>query len=391
MRPSKKAKKLRTPSAAQFTNCVEWKDGKPTSLKNVSSPVVRSTTIFEPTETDWKYAHHQGVGVFKKRLYAIWSSALKDEDTPGQRVMYAVRSEAGVWSKPRVLFQPEIDPDGRLRVLTAAGFHSHKGTLVAYAGDYADNRKTTGLYARTSIDGETWSKVHNLDMPVCPNFGPQRIASGRLIIAGNTAFPYTDDPLGLTGWKLAGIATKAIKPFHDNPTTFWEVCKNKKWPNLCEGSLHETPDGVLWMLMRSTSLDKSAENVLWESRSKDNGVTWSKPQKTAYSNTDAKMHLGRLPDGRYYCIGNPLTTDFIRLPLVLSTSRDGLRFDRHYIIGAGHYLKRFEGAYKGGEYSYPHTVTDSKTLYVIVARQKEAIELIEVPLSELSESAPTQS
>jgi hypothetical protein len=381
---SSAAKRAALVSPLQFTNGVEWKDGQPVALKDVKRPAVRSTIIFEPRETDWKYSHHQSVTVFKKRLYAIWSSSLKDEDTPGQRVMYAVRSEIGEWSRPRVLFQPEIDPDGTLRVLTAAGFNVHGNTLVAYAGDYADNRKTTRLFARTSTTGERWSDVIEIKMPVCPNHGPQRISSGRLIIAGNTAWPYTDDPLGLKGWKLAGIATDAIKPFHDNPTTFWEVCKNKKWANLCEGSLHETDDGVLWMLMRSTSLDKSAESLLWETRSVDQGVTWSTPRKTAFSNTDAKFHFGRLPDGRYYSIGNPLNTGIIRMPLVLSTSNDGLRFDRHYIVGEKPYLKRFEGAFKGGEYSYPHTVLDKKHLYVIVARQKEAIELIEVPLSELT-------
>jgi acetylornithine deacetylase/succinyl-diaminopimelate desuccinylase-like protein len=44
-----------------------------------------------------------------------------------------------------------------------------------------------------------------MGVPVNPNHGPQRIASGRLILAGNISFPYTDDPTGLAGWRMTGI------------------------------------------------------------------------------------------------------------------------------------------------------------------------------------------
>jgi hypothetical protein len=379
----KKKSKPRFVAAASFTNEAVWKDGKPVALKNVTRIETKAERIWTPTENDWKYSHHHSVATFKGRLYAIFSSSLRDEDTPGQRVMYAVRSAAGMWSKPRVLFQPTIDPDGKLRVLTAAGFHINGGTLVAYAGDYADNRKTTHLYARTSTDGELWDESRDLHLPVCPNHGPQKTSTGRLIIAGNTACPYTDDPSGLTGWKMAGLAIKSIKPFHDNPTTFWEVCKKMKWTNLCEASIHETDDGMLWMLLRATSLDKSAKSILWESRSTDDGETWSTPKPTTFSNTDAKFHFGRLPDGRYYCVGNPLATDAIRMPLVLSTSKDGIKFNRHYIIGDRPYVKRFEGAFKGGEYSYPHSLVHDGKVYVLTARQKESIELVVVPIAAL--------
>jgi hypothetical protein len=43
------------------------------------------------------------------------------------------------------------------RVLTAAGFHQHNGTLVAYFGNYGPNKETTRLQAVTTTDGEHWS------------------------------------------------------------------------------------------------------------------------------------------------------------------------------------------------------------------------------------------
>jgi hypothetical protein len=89
-----------------------------------------------------------------------------------------------------------------------------------------------------------------------------------------------------------------------------------------------------------------------------------------------------LPDGRCYCVGNPVGAG--RIPLVLSTSRDGLRFDRHFILGDKPYPRRFEGMHKGGHYGYPHSLVYDGSLYVIVSRQKEAIEVLRVSLSELT-------
>ena len=46
-------------------------------------------------------------------------------------------------------------------------------------------------------------------------------------------------------------------------------------------------------------------------------------------------------------------------------------------------LLRKEGLWKGEQYAYPHTMADGGYLYVIVSRQKEAIEIIRSALSQL--------
>ena len=62
-----------------------------------------------------------------------------------------------------------------------------------------------------------------------------------------------------------------------------------------------------------------------------------------------------------------------------------MRFDRHFIIGDTHYERRKPGGAKGGEYGYPHSIIHDGHLYVIVSRQKEAVEVLRVALSELQE------
>jgi predicted neuraminidase len=374
---------LPEPKRSPITNGVEWKNDRPVSLPGATRPKVESVLIYQPT-TEWTYSHHQSITFFKGRFYAIWSNGRQDEDAPGQRVLMASSADFKTWTTPKPLVD-SVTENGVERVLTAAGFHQHDGTLVAYFGNYGPNKETTRLQAATTTDGEHWSAPREMGVPVNPNHGPQRTASGRLIIAGNISFPYTDDPTGLAGWKMTGIYPQSMAAtIKDDPASFWEVATAQRWPvALCEGSFYQTDDGVLHMLLRNTG--KHYARHLWLTESRDNGVTWSEPVLTDFSDTNAKFHFGRLPDGRFYYIGNPIGGG--RTPLALSLSRDGVRFDRHFILGDTHYERRKPGEAKGGEYGYPHSLIHDGYLYVIVSRQKEAVEVLRVALSELKEES----
>jgi predicted neuraminidase len=160
------------------------------------------------------------------------------------------------------------------------------------------------------------------------------------------------------------------------------VAKKQGWnTGLCEGSFYQTDDGVLHMLLRNAA--KQNTRRLWLTESRDDGATWSEPVETNFSDTNSKFHCGRLPDGRFYVVSNPIGGG--RTPLVLSLSRDGMKFDQHFVLGDTHYERRCAGQHKGGEYGYPHTLIHDGFLYTIVSRQKEAVEVLRVALAELKE------
>ncbi|MCX6897662.1 MAG: exo-alpha-sialidase [Verrucomicrobia bacterium] len=373
---------LTEPKRSTITNGAEWKNDRPIALPGATRPKVESVLIYQPT-TEWTYSHHQSITFFKGRFYAIWSNGRQDEDAPGQRVLMASSADFRNWTTPRPLVD-SVTEKGVERVLTAAGFHQHDGTLVAYFGNYGPHKETTHLQAVTTTDGKHWSAVREMGVPVNPNHGPQRTASGRFIIAGNISFPYSDDLTGLAGWKMTGIYPEDMAAtIKDDPASFWEVSKHQGWQTgLCEGSFYQTDDGVLHMLLRNAA--KQNTRRLWLTESRDNGATWSTPVESEFSDTNAKFHFGRLPDGRFYYIGNPVGGG--RTPLALSLSRDGVRFDRHFILGDTHYERRKAGGAKGGEYGYPHSIIHDGHLYVIVSRQKEAVEVLRVALSELQDA-----
>ena len=191
-------------------------------------------------------------------------------------------------------------------------------------------------------------------------------------------FPYSDDPSGLTGWRMAGIYPREMEAtIFDDSEGFWKVRQRTGWePGLCEGSFYQTDDSVLHMLLRS------GQKRLWLTQSHDCGQTWSAPMPTDFTDNDTKFHFGRLPDGRFYYVGCP-DPQGARTPLVLSLSADGIRFDRHFIVADEAYAPKSEGLHKGGDYGYPHTLVHAGQLYIIVSRRKEAVEVIRLAIDQL--------
>lgn len=373
----------RPPTRSPLTNAVEWRDGHPIGLPGFKRPHVESAWLYRPT-SEWTYSHHASLTWFRDRFVASWSNGHRDEDAAGQRVLVSTSTDFAHWSEPSVLCPSEVDAIGRGRVLTAGGFHQHDGTLVAYCGNYGTDKEGTRLEAVTTTDGRHWTPKRDLGLPVCPNHGPQPTASGRLLLSGNTSFAWTDDPSGLAGWQLAGIyPTSLAQGYKDDPASFWDVANWQGWwpAALCEGSFFQTPDNVLHLLLRNAG-GKYNTQRLFASESRDDGRTWSTPRESEFSDTNAKFHFGRLPDGRYYYVGNPIGAD--RTPLVLSLSTDGVRFDRHFVLGEQHYESARTGRWKGGEYGYPHTLVHDGWLYVIVSRQKEAVQVLRVKLADLA-------
>lgn len=338
--------------------------------------------IYTP-QVNWWYNHHPSITHFKGKLIAVWSNGLIGEDSPGQRVVYSVSADFKHWSQAHVLAEPSKGPADTLNVLTAAGFYQHKDTLVAYYGEYEQHRTNTRLWAKYTTDGEHWSAPLDMHLPVIPNHGPEAIKSGRLIISGNFSFPYTDDPGGLSGWKMTSFYPPGFYT-QDNSAAFYDPAKKWGLPPLCEGSFFQTGDEVLHMLLRVTG--KGWKGRLWLTGSRDNGASWSKPVETPFTDNDSKFHFGRLPDNRFYYVGIPDTLHhYDRTPLVLALSDDGRYFDKQYIIADEPYQLKQAGLWKGGQYGYPHTMVWNGYLYVIISRQKESIEVIRFKLNQLKQ------
>jgi len=349
---------------------------------------VERSWVYVP-ENNWYYSHHQSIVHYRDRFFAIWSNGIRDEDAPGQRVMISSSQDFFHWSPAKQLAAPTLYKKDTLNVLTAAGFNVYKDTLIAYFGQYSPHRENTHLSALYTTDGEHWSAPIDLGVPVNPNHGPQPTHTGRLIISGNFVFPFTDDPSGLRGWKLTSFYADSLYS-EDNPDSFYRPAIAMGYPPLCEGSFFETKDHALHMLLRAT--DDGYKGRLWQTNSYDNGAHWAGAVEASFTDNDSKFHFGRLPNGDYYYVGIPDTLHRSqRNPLVLSVSKDGVHFDRHYTIADERYDIKKEGLWKEGEYGYPHTIIYEGYMYVIFSRMKESVEVIRFKLNQLPMDAQVQA
>lgn len=350
------------------------------SKQEIKRLQVERSMIYVPQKT-WLYNHHPSIVAFKNKLITMWSDGLIDEDSPGQRVLFSVSDDFKKWSAPGVLANPSKAANGVANVLTAAGFYQFKDTLVAYYGEYEQNRTNTHLWAKTSIDGLHWSAPIDMKVPVNPNHGPQKLHNGRLVICGNFTFPYTDDLRGLSGWKMSSFYPDSLYK-QDNPATFYRPAEKSGLPPLCEGAFFQTDDQTIHMLLRVTG--KGWKGKLWLTESKDNGQSWSKPRESGFTDNDSKFHFGRLPDKRFYYVGIPDTTHhYSRTPMILALSKDGKYFDKQYLLADEPYELKQNGLWKNGQYGYPVTTIHGGYMYVIISRQKEAIEVIRFKLNQL--------
>jgi BNR repeat-like domain len=359
------------------------------------------------------YNHHHQILFDRGRLYVSWSNGVANEDDPGQHMLFSVSEDDGkTWSREATITPTPIE---KTSAYTAMGIRTYQGDLIAYYGhyaytdlalnenglpipyfdpkfhDYSDDptkwvHRDTFTSLRISKDrGATWGAPDRIIEKFVPNLRPFPTRSGRLIMPGNITFPYTDDPAGIRRWKRVGLP-RLPKWTVDDPEGFNKACSFRHdLRNYCEGSFFQTDDDRIHMMLRTTlGPNERHLGLLAVTESVDNGKTWSEPMLTSYTDCSCRFHFGRLPDGRFFGLSCPNPKGG-RTPLVLATSKDGVIFDRHYILGDDAATKpRMPGNAKGGAYGYPTCDIAEGKMYIVFSRAKEDIYFIQLDLSTLS-------
>ena len=328
---------------------------------------VKTVTIFKATELSDHYANGVVLSAFKGKLYCMWQSSPKDEDSDDTRVVYSIsRDDGNTWSKPMTLAAPSRD-----YYCTSGGWQVWGDTLIAFIDTWEKGLSPRGgkTCYMTSSDGLKWSKMQPVrmidgsEMNGVLEQDPYRLPDGRII--GATHFMpglhvcpvFTDDPIGISGWQKGKFEAEDIG----------------KTSREIEPSQYLQPDGTIVMLFR----DQSSSFYKLVSVSKDRGETWTKTTLTSFPDARTKQCAGNLPDGTSFIVSCPVPAKR-RWPLVLHLSGDGKKFGQAILLRSGTPgdlpPRRYDGRYKTLGYSYPKAIVHKGKLYISYSTNKEDVE-----------------
>ena len=328
---------------------------------------VKTVTIFKATELSDHYANGVVLSAFKGKLYCMWQSSPKDEDSDDTRVVYSIsRDDGNTWSKPMTLAAPSRD-----YYCTSGGWQVWGDTLIAFIDTWEKGLSPRGgkTCYMTSSDGLKWSKMQPVrmidgsEMNGVLEQDPYRLPDGRII--GATHFMpglhvcpvFTDDPRGISGWQKGQFEAEDIS----------------KTAREIEPSQYLQPDGTIVMLFR----DQSSSFYKLVSVSKDRGETWTKTTLTSFPDARTKQCAGNLPDGTSFIVSCPVPAKR-RWPLVLHLSGDGKKFGQAILLRSGTPgdlpPRRYDGRYKTLGYSYPKAIVHNGKLYISYSTNKEDVE-----------------
>lgn len=307
-------------------------------------PGAKHTQLFNGSLTIGAYNHAPMIGFDGARLFAAWKNDHEDEDSPGERVLFA-QSEDGVhWEpsleeSPRVLFPnmstnavpaalfvgPPLYVDGRMYAAASPHQYCLYPAPAASAGMlllrrvFPDKPGSLGpVFWSTATIPPGFALASALNnVTTVDHMDAQTRADVALV---TNASAYSDDfmPCATPDLSLKCEACAGgCQPWADAPSNI--VFERTHFTVGPADPRTGYPQVLLWQ-----SNNGSNPNALWASVKENATSTWSALAPTNMPNQPANINAGVLPSGRRYLALNPCPS---RDPLVLATSPEGLRWD----------------------------------------------------------------
>lgn len=262
------------------------------------------------------------------RIMAVWFGGTYERH-PDVCIWGSVRNQKG-WSKPVMLADGVINDSLRYPCWNPVLFRSKNGKSFLFYKVGPSPTTWWGMFKKSNDNGLTWSEPQKLPEGI---LGPIKnkpiiLPDGRIVSPSSVEtenswhvhFEISDDD-GNTWLKVQPDTTTGFK--------------------LIQPTLLNLKDETLLALIRSD------QNCIVESRSADNGLTWSKPMKTSLLNPNSGIDAVTLSNGLHILVYNPAIAGKEwfegRSRLYIMVSADAEHWDEIFHLEENN----------SGEYSYP--------------------------------------
>jgi hypothetical protein len=351
----------------------------PEVMKHAPVQRIRVFTGMPETGT---YNHHAGLCRWRDQYCYVWSNSAVHEDHPGQSVLLSMSADFRAWTEPLCVAPGAVAGD-LWRVSAGVAVFSDRLTvfvitktrhLVSRKPGMSANEpavERTRIDVFTSDDSISWREQTILEG--CSMLEPPRLTqAGRLLCAGTLG---TEDPVVLLWPGRDPLQTpEIVKLPHDRARGL----DAGVFP-YGEASWYQTDQGDIFLFHRNET-DAVRLSV---AVSRDGGLSWTEPMPSDIPDSMSRVSAGRLPDGRFYLVGNTVADLMNRIPLILTLSNNGYKFETQYILLDEPTAISFPGALKVHGHQYPATLAENDRLLVAYSVNKEHMELLTVDLREL--------
>jgi predicted neuraminidase len=303
-------------------------------LNNSQVKVIIDTTIFPQGKVNACHASTIVETSNGKFMSAWFSGSYEGANDVG---IWTSTFENNKWSEPNLTVEERDSIRNQVACWNPVLFETKNGRLILFYKVGINPREWYGMFIQSNDKGKTWNSPQNLPKgflgPIKNK--PIQIKNGNILcpssiesIDGKWSIHLEITDENLLDWKKVDIEKdSAIGVIQ--PTIL----------------LH--PNGKLQMLCRSN------QNFIYETWSIDNGLSWSKLEKTSLPNPNSGIDAVALNDGRFVLVYNPLIKgpDWFngRNILNVAISENGENWEDVY---------QLENE-KKGEFSYPAIIQAS--------------------------------
>ena len=342
---------------------------------------VRRSRVATGTTAFGTYNHQAGICRWRGAYWYVFSNGAVDEEAPGQQTLIARSEDLSGWSRPAGVAPGDVS--GRMWRNTG-GIMGYGDRLIAFvqtktgggaarrpgmsAGDETKISCSVGLCIST--DGQRWTERFVAED--CYWFeAPRLTREGRLLCAGSRrGIPI----VFLWPGECPLEQPEIVEIPHDGSRGM----DSGRFP-YGEASWYQTDDGTIFLFHRN----ETDEMRLRVALSKDGGRSWTPPMLSNIPDSKSRVCAGRLADGRYFLINNAIADLLNRVPLMISISTDGVKFERQYFLINEPAAIAFPGALKAHGHQYPCALVEEDRLIVAYSVNKEHMELLTVDPGEL--------